>query len=527
MSSVSISSSGRAITIVPQPPRPVTIQRAGVQGRKGDQGNSGWSPVLAGVAHGQRRVLQIIGWTGGQGAEPSVGGFIGASGIVSDLASALDVRGAPGLGVDAPALAALLALTPAADRFAYYTGASAASLAPLTAFARTLLDDANAAAALSTLGAQPLDATLTAMSGVATAADRLLYFTGTDVAAATPLTAAARSLLDDTSAGAMLNTLGAAPLASPAFTGAPTGPTAGVAADSLQLCNVTMARAAAANAAAAVVGAAPAALNTLAELAAALGNDADFAETMTGALAGKQPLNAALTALAAAASGTSKADFRSAVGAVWGGDAPVPSAAGVGLTDGDLNKITVPGLYTIGNTWSNGPFGSETAERILEVRRRSSGNRYWQTLFYASGVRYDRYSVDGTTWGSWSRIAGPLLGAVAQSGGLPTGAEIERGSNGNGEYLRLADGTQICWSQSFTVDATTAAGALYVSGTQAWAYPVSFISVPVVLSVSQSGGAIGWGANSTPLISACSLLYVGTQSQTGRTVRGVAIGRWF
>lgn len=39
---------------------------------------------------------------------------------------------------------------------------------------------------------------------------------------------------------------------------------------------------------------------------------------------------------------------------------------------------------------------------------------------------------------------GNILGTVSQSGGVPTGAIIERGSNANGEYVRYADGTQIC-----------------------------------------------------------------------------------
>ena len=37
-----------------------------------------------------------------------------------------------------------------------------------------------------------------------------------------------------------------------------------------------------------------------------------------------------------------------------------------------------------------------------------------------------------------------LLGTVSQSGGVPTGAIIERDSNANGEYVRFADGTMIC-----------------------------------------------------------------------------------
>jgi hypothetical protein len=51
------------------------------------------------------------------------------------------------------AIDAIDGLTPAGDRFAYYTGANSADLAIVTAFARTLLDDENAGAARATLGA--------------------------------------------------------------------------------------------------------------------------------------------------------------------------------------------------------------------------------------------------------------------------------------------------------------------------------------------------------------------------------------
>ena len=40
---------------------------------------------------------------------------------------------------------------------------------------------------------------------------------------------------------------------------------------------------------------------------------------------------------------------------------------------------------------------------------------------------------------------GNLVGTVSESGGEPTGAVIERGSNSNGEFVRFADGTQICF----------------------------------------------------------------------------------
>lgn len=49
-------------------------------------------------------------------------------------------------------LAAISALTPAADRLPYFSSSSAASLATFTTFARSLLDDADAATARTTLG---------------------------------------------------------------------------------------------------------------------------------------------------------------------------------------------------------------------------------------------------------------------------------------------------------------------------------------------------------------------------------------
>ncbi|WP_304349761.1 tail fiber protein [Comamonas testosteroni] len=82
---------------------------------------------------------------------------------------------------------------------------------------------------------QPLDATLTALAGVNTVADRLIYATGVDQFAVTPLTAFIRTLLDDADAATARNTLGAAPLASPGLTGTPTAPTAAVGTSTTQL----------------------------------------------------------------------------------------------------------------------------------------------------------------------------------------------------------------------------------------------------------------------------------------------------
>ncbi|EOJ8558310.1 TPA: phage tail protein, partial [Escherichia coli] len=85
-----------------------------------------------------------------------------------------------------------------------------------------------------------------------------------------------------------------APLNSPALTGTPTTPTATKGTNNTQIANTAFVM----TAIAALVDSSPDALNTLNELAAALGNDPNFATTMTNALAGKQPKDATLTALA-------------------------------------------------------------------------------------------------------------------------------------------------------------------------------------------------------------------------------------
>jgi hypothetical protein len=68
----------------------------GLQGLAGGAGTNGWTPILSVVTDGARRVLQIAAWSGGTGAVPSSGLYVGASGLVPDIASAVDVRGAPG-----------------------------------------------------------------------------------------------------------------------------------------------------------------------------------------------------------------------------------------------------------------------------------------------------------------------------------------------------------------------------------------------------------------------------------------------
>jgi hypothetical protein len=136
---------------------------AGPPGTNGTSGEDGWSPILAIVTDGARRVLQISSWAGGTGAPPASGDYIGAAGLTPNIALAVDIRGSAG---PSPSGAANLVLA---------TPDGAAGVASL----RSLVDadipaaiarDSEVSSAISALSTvyQPLDADLVAIAALTT-----------------------------------------------------------------------------------------------------------------------------------------------------------------------------------------------------------------------------------------------------------------------------------------------------------------------------------------------------------------------
>jgi hypothetical protein len=97
-----------------------------------------------------------------------------------------------------PSVSALSALTPAADKVPYFTGSNTAALAPLTTFARSLLDDADASTVLSTLGVSAFIKALLDDADASTALSTL------------GVSAFAKTLLDDADAATARATLNTA-----------------------------------------------------------------------------------------------------------------------------------------------------------------------------------------------------------------------------------------------------------------------------------------------------------------------------
>lgn len=112
-----------------------------------------------------------------------------------------------------------------------------------------------------------------------------------------------------------------------------------------------------------------------------------------------------------------------------------------------------------------------------------------------------------------------VVGTVAQVGGIPTGQVVERGSNANGEYVRFADGTQICTQRVGTHQNTRTV----------WTFPASFINSDVI-QCPFIGEVNTDGTNVTVTIrvrAASSVNYQTTGPNNAHAVQRTAIGRWF
>lgn len=112
-----------------------------------------------------------------------------------------------------------------------------------------------------------------------------------------------------------------------------------------------------------------------------------------------------------------------------------------------------------------------------------------------------------------------IIATVTESSGVPTGGLIENGSNSNGEYVRFADGTQICARRNWVP----------ASGGSDWTFPVAFLSQATtsVIAVSTSLTARMVRALSSSATVAAVEVFDDAGADASSGVTTLAFGKWF
>src|SRR5574337_644554 len=113
-------------------------------------------------------------------------------------------------------------------------------------------------------------------------------------------------------------------------------------------------------------------------------------------------------------------------------------------------------------------------------------------------------------------------GTVSQSGGIPTGAIIERGGNANGDYTRFSDGTQIC-----EVSVTMPLWAAGASSSAVWTFPAAFSASPRVVDIIVTINPHLFNASAVVASATTADLYAGGSVSASGAIFAFAIGRWY
>ncbi|WP_213841307.1 phage tail protein [Escherichia coli] len=287
-----------------------------------------------------------------------------------------------------------------------------------------------------------------------------------------------------------------APLNSPALTGTPTTPTARQGTNNTQIASTAFVMAAIA----ALVDSSPDALNTLNELAAALGNDPNFATTMTNALAGKQPKDATLTALAGLATAADRFPYFTgndvaslATLTKVGRDILAKSTVAAVIEYLGLRELGTSGekipLLSTANTWTNrqtfsgGLSGklsgnAATATKLKTARKiagvgfdGSSDISISAKNVNAFALRQTGNTVNGDTSVGWNWDSGAYNALIGGASALILHFNINAGScpavqfrvnykNGGISYRSARDGYgfELGWSDFYTTTRKPSAG---------------------------------------------------------------------
>ncbi|RVI42826.1 phage tail protein, partial [Sinorhizobium medicae] len=159
----------------------------------------------------------------------------------------------------------------------------------------------------------------------------------------------------------------------------------------------------------------------------------------------------------------------------------------------------------------------------------------FQYFYRDNNQVFRRNTVNGgTSWTDWTIVELPVVGTASNSAGFPAGAIIERGSNANGEYVRFADGTQICWGTGTTNVSTNlnnhfgSTSGASVTGNALISFPATFSNTNYSVSVFPTfRGFTVLGAYSKNGANAAVRMGVSGSTANDVPYEWSAYGRWF
>ena len=185
-----------------------------------------------------------------------------------------------------------------------------------------------------------------------------------------------------------------------------------------------------------------------------------------------------------------------------------PGDFGLGVEAGSVQTFTlanalIQGMFRYSGSDPDAPFDLGREGVVLVFR--TGGARIRQVAYEGSSEQniYQRRSADeGATWSEWIRL------------------NPDRGSNANGEYVRFADGTQIC----------TFRGTSSASGDATWVFPSQFLtSAGLVVTATHTGSADNYNASvRAPTPTSCGFNVwdvAGARKTAGVSL--MAVGRWY
>lgn len=222
--------------------------------------------------------------------------------------------------------------------------------------------------------------------------------------------------------------------------------------------------------------------------------------------------------------------------AMRSGDYGVGALAGPSeLTPGAVRQNR---MMSVSASWDGSPIaGVDAGNQGQMIHMQHGDPTYAVQILYSllSSTGDLTRRISNNVVGPWARniTSANMVGTVAAQGGAPAlfSAIIERGANSNGEYVKFADGTLICWGTPLvtaTVLNNANAGAYgwsYYSDNNLVSFPAVFIAPPSVQATPQSAFlsavATAIGVSSFLLIPITSISVASASPTTY-----MAIGRW-